>query len=281
MHSYIGIAYMKKILIIEDEKVLLEVLQKKLTAQGFEVAVASDGDEGISQMKAFKPDLVLLDIIMPKKDGFGVLVEKNKDEELAEIPVIIISNSGQPVEIDKALKMGVKDYLIKTEFDPEEVIDKVVKIFGSEGVSHRKLSSYKESNESNKKTEVNSAKILIVEDDKFLRDLIGKKLKSEGFDTILAVDGEEAVKKVKEEKPSLILLDLILPGIDGFEVLKQIKSDSSESIRQTPVIILSNLGQKDDVEKGINLGAADFLIKAHFTPGEIVDKIKQVLATQK
>jgi len=77
------------------------------------------------------------------------------------------------------------------------------------------------------------------------------------------------------------LLDLILPGIDGFEVLKQVKKDPSETIREIPVIILSNLGQRDDVEKGVNLGAEDFLIKAHFTPGEIIDKIKQVLAKKK
>ncbi|OGZ33887.1 MAG: hypothetical protein A2174_01945 [Candidatus Portnoybacteria bacterium RBG_13_41_18] len=126
-----------------------------------------------------------------------------------------------------------------------------------------------------------SAKILIVEDDKFLRDLILRKLKSENYQTIAAFDGEEALKKIKEEKPDLILLDLILPGIDGFEVLKKTKSDASENIRQIPIIILSNLGQKDDVEKGINLGAADFLIKAHFTPGEILDKIKEIIGEKK
>lgn len=110
-----------------------------------------------------------------------------------------------------------------------------------------------------------------------MRDLITKKLKTENFGAICAVDGEEALKKIKEEKPALILLDLILPGIGGFDVLSQLKNDSSESIKNIPVIILSNLGQRDDVEKGINLGAVDFLIKAHFTPGEIVSKIKRVL----
>jgi len=72
-----------------------------------------------------------------------------------------------------------------------------------------------------------------------------------------------------------------LPGIDGYEVLKQMKNNSSDDIKKIPVIILSNLGQRDDVEKGINLGAVDFLIKAHFTPGEIIDKIKQVLEGKK
>ena len=118
-------------------------------------------------------------------------------------------------------------------------------------------------------------KILLLEDDKFLRELIAQKLRKEGFLISEAIDGEEGLKKIKEEKPDLILLDLILPGIDGFEVLEKIKSDDSTS--PIPVIILSNLGQKDDVEKGLKLGAIDYLIKAHFAPREIIEKIKKGL----
>jgi len=118
-------------------------------------------------------------------------------------------------------------------------------------------------------------KILIVEDDKFLRELIVKKLSNEGYDVIEAVDGEQGLLKIRDEKPDLVLLDLILPGIDGFEVLAQKKDEPfSASI---PVIVLSNLGQKEDVDKGLNLGAVDYLIKAHFTPGEIIEKVRNVL----
>lgn len=118
-------------------------------------------------------------------------------------------------------------------------------------------------------------KILIVEDDKFLRELISQKLQKEGYDITEAVDGEEGVKKSRDSKPDLILLDLILPGIDGFEVLSRVKEDAES--KSVPVIILSNLGQKEDVERGMKLGAVDFLIKAHFTPGEIIEKIKTIL----
>src|SRR3989344_5619420 len=117
--------------------------------------------------------------------------------------------------------------------------------------------------------------ILIIEDDKFLRELIVQKLLREGYEISEALDGEEGIKKIKEEKPDLILLDLILPGIDGFEVLSQMREESRLS--SIPVIILSNLGQKEDVEKGMKLGAVDYLIKAHFTPGEIIEKIKNIL----
>jgi len=118
-------------------------------------------------------------------------------------------------------------------------------------------------------------KILIIEDDKFLRELIGQKLMQEGFNIAEAVDGEKGIRAVKEEKPDLVLLDLVLPGIDGFEVLARMKGEVETA--QVPVIILSNLGQKDDIEKGLKMGAVDYLIKAHFTPAEIIDKIRTVL----
>jgi len=120
----------KKILIIEDEEIMVGLLQRKLTAEGYEVSVARDGEEGLKIMKEVNPDLILLDIIMPKMGGFEVMEEMNKDKKLKKIPVIVISNSGQPVELDRAQKLGAKDWLIKTEFDPQEVIDKVVKQIG-------------------------------------------------------------------------------------------------------------------------------------------------------
>jgi len=120
----------KKILIIEDEEIMINLLQRKLTAEGYEALVARDGQEGILAMQEVKPDIILLDIIMPKMGGFEVMEEMNKNKELKKIPVIVISNSGQPVELDRAQKLGAKDWLIKTEFDPQEVIDKVVQQIG-------------------------------------------------------------------------------------------------------------------------------------------------------
>ncbi len=118
-------------------------------------------------------------------------------------------------------------------------------------------------------------KILIIEDDKFLRELIVQKLVKEGYGVSKAVDGEEGLKKLKTEQPDLVLLDLILPGIDGFEVLTRRKEEPA--LLSIPIIILSNLGQKEDVERGLKLGAVDYLIKAHFTPREIIEKIKNTL----
>ncbi len=118
-------------------------------------------------------------------------------------------------------------------------------------------------------------KILIVEDDTFLAGIYASKFEKEGFEVFLAVDGELAVKMGQKEKPDIVLLDILLPKLDGFEVLEKLKADNST--KQIPVILLINLGQKEDVDKGLKLGAADYLIKAHFMPSETVDKVKKVL----
>jgi len=118
----------KKILIIEDEEILAQLLAKKLKSLGYEIFVAEDGEKGMKSIREIVPDLILLDIILPKKGGFEIMEEMNQDPSLKAIPVIVISNSGQPVELDKAKQLGARDWLIKTEFDPQEVIEKVSKI---------------------------------------------------------------------------------------------------------------------------------------------------------
>lgn len=118
-------------------------------------------------------------------------------------------------------------------------------------------------------------KILIIEDDKFLRELIARKLNQEGFEVIQAIDGDEGLKKIKEEKPNLVLLDLILPTVDGFELLAKIKEEPA--FASLPIIVLSNLGQREDIEKTLKLGAVDYLIKAHYPPNEIIERIKNFI----
>lgn len=121
----------------------------------------------------------------------------------------------------------------------------------------------------------NKKLILLIEDDEFLAELYATKLKLEGYEISLAGDGEKGLKMIKEKKPDLILLDIILPRKDGFEILKIMKAD--RELKNIPVILLTNLSQKDEVKKGLDLGANDYLIKAHFMPSEVVKKIKQQL----
>lgn len=117
--------------------------------------------------------------------------------------------------------------------------------------------------------------ILVIEDDSFMASLVSGVFKKAGFNVELAPDGENALKKIKERIPDLILLDLILPGINGFELLKKFKK--SDQTRQIPIVILSNLGSQNEIKKGLKLGAKAYLVKTEILPEEIVEKVKEFL----
>src|SRR3989344_2243501 len=117
--------------------------------------------------------------------------------------------------------------------------------------------------------------VLIVEDDVFLAEIYQKKFEMEGFKVSMANNGEKGLVDIKKKKPDIVLLDILLPKLDGFAVLEAAKADSAT--KNIPIILLTNLGQKDDVQRGLEEGAVDYLIKTHFKPSEVVDKVRKVL----
>jgi len=125
--------------------------------------------------------------------------------------------------------------------------------------------------------ETTKTKILLIEDDSFLLSMYTAKFELEDFQIFAAEDGEKGLKLAIKEKPDIILLDIILPKMDGFEVLKQLKAQIET--KNIPVILLTNLSQRTEINKGLSMGAVDYLIKAHFMPSEVVDKIKEVIKT--
>ena len=118
-------------------------------------------------------------------------------------------------------------------------------------------------------------KVLLIEDEEMLSEMYKMKFVAEGFEFIKAKDGESGLELAKKEKPDIILLDIIMPKMDGFAVLKELKSDATT--KRAKVILLTNLGQDEDVKKGKSMGADDYLVKANFTPMQVVDKVRQVL----
>lgn len=118
-------------------------------------------------------------------------------------------------------------------------------------------------------------KVFIVEDDEFLRSLTVKRLEKEGYEVAVSPDGEGAMDGILKEKPDIILLDLLLPGLNGYEVLQKIR-DNGET-KSMPVIVFSNLGQREDIEKAKAIGVSDFLIKANFTLDDVVIKVSSLL----
>lgn len=118
-------------------------------------------------------------------------------------------------------------------------------------------------------------KILVIEDDVFISSLITGELADEDYDVQSAMDGPSGLAAAREQKPDLILLDILMPQMEGFEVLTTLKSDSAAS--SIPVVVLSNFGQPEDIKRAKDAGAVDFLVKVNFTPKEIGEKIRKIL----
>lgn len=258
----------KLIVIVEDEETIGNIMKFKLERAGHEAVLARDGGEGLDAIRKLKPDLVLLDLVLPTMSGFEILENLVKDKMLPSLPVIVISNSGQPVEIERILSFGIRDYLIKVNFSPHEVLGKVEQTLALE--DEKKLSIASVRNESRKA-------VLLVEDDFMLVDLLEKKL-SQSFDLYKAPNVKEA-RRILETRPvDFILLDIVLPDIDGFTYLAELKAE--EKHKNIPVVIISNLGQKEEIEKGLRLGALDYVVKANVLPQQILERVNQIMARQ-
>lgn len=119
-------------------------------------------------------------------------------------------------------------------------------------------------------------KIVLVEDDEFLIDVYKAKLEKENFEVEVVKEGDKAVEKIKTTKPAIVLLDIVLPNLDGWGILKNLKNDPET--KDIPVIVLSNLAQEEEIQKSMQLGAAKYLVKAQYIPSEIAQEIKKILS---
>ncbi len=263
--------YAKKILIIENDPTISDPLVAGFARAGYETFLSFDPNVVISGITQLHPDAIILDIDMGGIDGFSLFesIRALPDPAVAATPVVVVSATGDIAEISRAIKLNIKDYFLKSEFDPSEAITKVMRIFGDmhDGATI----------ETSLSSETIKTKLLIVEDDKFLRDLAVQKLEKEHLQVYAAMDGEQGVALAEEHIPSLILLDILLPGIDGFEVLKRIRAN--KALDKTHIVMLSNFGQKEDLERAFAAGADKFLVKANYTLDEIVQEAKKVMAS--
>lgn len=124
----------------------------------------------------------------------------------------------------------------------------------------------------------NKKRILIVDDDEFLLDMYSVKFREAGFEVDFATEGLTAKEKMKKHRYDAILLDIVMPEIDGFALLKDLRQEKGNiNIKDTLIVYLTNLGQREDIEKGLALGVDDYIIKAHFTPSEVVKKVEELL----
>lgn len=243
------------ILIIEDEKPLLETLTFKLNQEGFNIEAEMDGANALGKITATKPDLILLDLVLPNVSGEEILEKIKKDENLKQIPVIIISNSGQPVEIKKLLALGADDYIIKADFTIDDILERIYNILESRA---------------------NRPDVLIAEDEPFLRAVLAKKLHLENLKVITALDGDSSLKDILKLKPKVVILDLLMPGLSGIEILEALKKNTAFDKNDSQILILSNYSGKEQ-EPLIKEMTQGYYIKANLDIDDIVKKVRELL----
>ena len=204
-------ADMGTVLIVDDDRDVHGVLDERLSAEGFHLIHAYGGEEAIRLAKQIKPDLITLDIIMPDKDGWSVLKAIKSNPELSGIPVVVVTVLGDK---DLGFALGAADFVTKP-LDNEKIKKVLQKYWRDQ----------------------DHAQVLIVEDDDNMRGLLRRLLQRQGWTVAEAVNGHEALEKLRAIRPQLVLLDLVMPKINGFEVMEAMRRDSD--LKDIPIVVVT------------------------------------------
>jgi len=239
----------RKVLIIDDEPDIREIVRIYLSDEGYDVIEADNGHDGILKAQELKPDLIVLDIMMPGINGFEVAKHLKDDPNTQDIPIIILSVLAH----DSQYRQGILDYISKP-FRQEELVNTIHKIF------------------SNADGKTVKRTVLVVDDDPDIVDVISLCLKDNNLLPEKAYNGNEALDFVKRKHIDLILLDINMPGMNGFEVIKHLKEDKNTC--DIPIVVLTGTYiSEDDKKHGLTLGVAKYLTKP-FSADDLVKEIK-------
>lgn len=251
----------KKALIVDDEPDIREIIRFIMEEEGFEVIEASSGEEVLDLAEKEQPSIITLDIMLPGLDGFEIIKLLKDNPLTCSIPIIILSALSEKDISGKGIfRQAISDYLCKP-FRPDELI-----------LSVRNILSLCQKDKDRKK------KILITDDEADILDIISTHINESGYSSLVASDGIEAIEIVKKEKPDLIILDLKMPRMDGFSVIKQLKKDEATS--SIPIIVLTGIFLSDEERSQImQLGAAQFLTKP-FNSQDLLKEIKNILCQE-
>jgi DNA-binding response OmpR family regulator len=240
----------KLVEVVEDDPNVGGIIKSLLEDEGFAVIQAHTGEDAIAIAREHHPDLITLDVYLPDVNGFDLLSQLHSDQTTTDIPIIVLSIV---MDKEKGFRLGAADYLEKP-IDANKLRESVLRISEAiDGIG-------------------GAMKIMIADDDantvQFLQDL----LSSEGYQVCSNLGGKEAVQKARMEKPDLILLDLVMPDLDGLDVLQQLKAEIDT--RDIPVIVLTGKARMEDRDRSLLLGAQDFVMKP-LELREIVDQVKK------
>lgn len=257
----------EKILIIEGNGSLGEKFSDALRAAGYTVFLAKTRAEGMKSIYDILPHLIILDLVLPGGDAYDILEKKQAEALLAKIPIFLLSTQGVPIDMHKVPQNSVTEFVMSLEPDPTDIVRRVDRNFGyvAEVIAPAVPTD----------GNLNGKKILWVEDDKLIGSILEKKFLLSGFNLTHVKNGEEALTELARTIPDAVILDLLLPGMSGFDILQRIRSMDGR-MKTVPVMILSNLSKPSDIERAKLLGAAKFLIKASSSLDQIVAEVKDL-----
>ncbi len=244
----------ERILVVEDSALIRQTIVRELKRNGYTVLQAVNGENGLAVAKSEKPDLITLDIIMPGIDGYETCERLRNDPVTHDIPVIMITSCDSVEERMKGFESGAVEYFIKP-FAVDQLANYINILFETKKVRRKE-------------------KILIIEDTRTTLHIIKHIMEKQGFNLITAENGKEGLEKIKQHKPDIILSDIYMPILDGFQVCHKVKV--SLETKHTPLILLTSSGKKEDILKGLALGANDYIIKP-FDEDELLARVNNLL----
>jgi CheY-like chemotaxis protein len=243
-----GAAVAGTVLVIDDEATVRDLVARFLVREGLRVVTAPDGEEGLRLARELRPDAITLDVMMPGLDGWAVLAALKADPDLADIPVVMLT-----IVDDRNLgyALGAAEYLTKP-IDRERLV--------------AVLRRYRR-----------DLPVLVVDDDPALRELLRRTLEAKGYVVAEAANGREALGRLRETPPGVILLDLMMPEMDGFEFLEELRRD--EAGRRIPVIVITAKDLSADDRQRLNGRVARVLQKGSYTREALLAEVRDLVTT--
>jgi DNA-binding response OmpR family regulator len=256
------------ILLVDDDRDLLQSLTIMLKAAGYNVLTAEDSIRAISETRLRQPDLIILDIGLPGGDGFMILERLRAMRLLANLPIIILSAQDPKIHRDRALSAGAIAFLEKPA-EKQQLLAAIRQALGDPSTSAT------DGRPPAHKTEGTETKtILVVDDDPDVLRALSVRLRANGYDVIVASDAVNAISKARKDGPDLIVLDIGLPGGDGFRIMERLKNMAQTAT--IPVIVISGQEPSLNRERAIRIGAKAYLQKPVDSLG-LLAEIRKVL----
>lgn len=266
---------MPRILFVEDDPFIAEIYKKKFASSGFDALNVMTGKAALKEALEQKFDLMLLDLVIPELSGMDVLREIRKNPSYdPNLKIVVFSNLSSQEDRDECLRLGANGFISKTEFSPSEVVDEVNRFLTQFQEQSKNAERFEKKNSlepEGKEDPIHkeAKRILFVEDEPFFVDMFGKRLKDEGYDVTTCLDGASGLQKALDETFDLVISDVVMPGMDGRELVQKLKEAESEN--NTPIFLFSASLDDKDVKELIDSKIADrVFLKTEITPTELV-----------